>query len=358
MKHQIEYMGLADLSVGANTRLLVSNDFEGMARSIEDRGIDEPVQVWKNDEGKLEILRGHRRFGGATIVSNLNPKVFKKHFPNGIPVIIRKDITSASDAAMAKVDHGTVVSLKYRSERDRAVAILKDEGLTEEDICARLEGLFAKFQNAVPSDKRDRLKELRAKPIENRKEIRKLVHGTYKGQLQAGIRVWKCPKIVQQTMEFLEAKEPLPKGIKCPTKLTYGDVSKLSEAQEEDNRAKDDNGMPLYSKGNPGPTFKALWAEMLNQAPKSKGKQPKAMSNKDMEAQLTNGIWDSEGFKKLTLQHSGKKDVKGLKAADAKLYLVDLVIRHEPRAWADFKAKAEAIKQGIADGTLSTVSKG
>lgn len=353
MKNQIEYMGLAELSVGQNTRMGASNDFEGMARSIEDRGIDEPVQVWKNEDGRFEILRGHRRFGGATIVSHVNPKVFKKHFPNGIPVIIRKDITNASDAAMAKVDHGTVVTLRYRSERDRAVILLKDQGLTEEDICARLEGLFTKFQTAVPSSKRDKLEELRVDPIKNRKEIRKLVHETFKGQLQASIAVWKCPKVVQQAMEFLEAKEPLPKGAKCPAKLTYGDVKKLAKAMEEDCQILKD-GVPIHSKGNPGPNFKGLWAELLKAEPKKGEVRAKAMSSKDMDAQLTNGIWDSEGFKRLTQQHSGKKDVKGLKEMDAKLYLVDLVIRYQPAAWKDFAKVAESIKQGIADGTLQS----
>lgn len=353
MNHSIKYMDPSELSVGVNTRVGASNDFENMALSLEDRGMDEPVQAWKTEDGRIEILRGHRRHAGATILNARSPKVFKGHFPQGIPVIIRKDITNASQAALAKVDHGTVVTLKYKCERNRAVIILKDEGCTEKEITSRCEGIFSKHQNAIPSDKRDKLEALRASPEKNRIAIRDLVHGTYKGQLQASVAVWKCPSKVQACLEHLEAKEPLPKGIKCPAKLTYGDVKKLAAAQEEDNQVKDAQEMPLFSKGNPGPAFKALWAELLAAKPKTGETRAKAMSSKDMQAQLDNGIWDSAGFKALTLQHTGKKDVKGLKALDADLYMVDLVKRHEPAVWKDFTKKAEAIKNAIADGTLN-----
>ena len=352
MQYQIKAVHLADLSEGINTRLTASLDYEGMADSIEDRGIDEPIQVWKTEAGTLEIIRGYRRFNGAQMVAKRSPKRFKELFPNGVPVIIRKDVTNPSEAALAKVDHGTVVTLRFRAERDKAVAILKDEGCTEEEICARLEGLFAKFQTAVPSAKREKLEELRKDPIKNRKEIRKLVHETYKGQLQASIAVWKCPAVVGIALQHLEAKEPLPPKTKCPAKLTYGDVKKLAKAMEEDTALKDDNGMPKYSKGNPGPHFRDAWAELLKVEKVVGDTRPKAMSAKAMQEQLDSGAWDSEGFKLLTMQHKGDKDVKGLKAADQKLYLVDLVIRHKPDLWKAFKAEAEAIKQGIIEGTL------
>lgn len=356
MNHQVQEVALSKLTVGLNTRVgEKSNDFEGMARSLEDRGMDEPVQAWKNpDTGKLEILRGHRRYAGATILESRSPKVFKQHFPNGIPVIVRRDVTNASEAALAKVDHGTVVTLKYRCERDRAVIILKNEGCTEIEIVSRCEGIFAKHQTAVASDKRDKLEALRAAPEKNRQEIRKLLHETYKGQLQASIAVWKCPVVVQQCLEHLEAKVNLPKGKKCPAKLTYGDVKKLAKAMESDTQILDDDKMPVHSKGNPGPAFKSAWSELLKAVPKTGETRAKAMSAKDMDAQLSNGIWDSEGFKKLTQQHSGKKDVKGLKAIDAELYAVDLVKRHKPKAWQDFLKLANSIKEGIADGNLNT----
>ena len=355
MDYQIKELPLSELSTGPNTRVGASNRFEEMAGSLEDRGMDEPVQVWHNpDTDKFEILRGHRRFGGASILLNRSPKTFKKVFPTGIPVIIRKDVTNASEAALAKVDHGTVVDLKYKCERNRAVIILKDEGCTEKDIVTRCEGIFAKHQLAIPSDKRDKLDELRKSPEKNRTEIRDLVHGTYKGQLQASVAVWKCPPLVQACLEYLEAKEPLPKGVKCPAKLTYASVVKLAKAQEEDQQILGDGGVPKYSKGNPGPAFKSLWAELLDAKVKDGGTRPKAMSHKDMQAQLDNGIWDSELAKALTMQHSGKKDVKGLKAMDAKMYAVDLVIRHKPKMWQDFLKVAEGIKQGIADGNLNS----
>jgi len=352
MKHQIKDVALSELTEGRNTRLSASFDYESMADSLEDRGMDEPIQAWKNDEGALEIVRGYRRFNGASIVAKRNPKRFKELFPNGIPVIIRKDITNASEAALAKVDHGTVVSLRFRSERDLAVAILKDEGCTEEEICARLEGLFAKFQTAVPSSKRDKLVELKLDPIKNRVEIRKLVHETYKGQLQASIAVWKCPPVVAECLRHLEAKEPLPKGVKCPAKLTYADVKKLAKALEEDCQILDDKGVPKHSKGNPGPNFNREWAERLKAEAKKGEKRPKAMSANAMQEQLDSGAWDSEGFKLLTQQHAGKQDVKGLKAADEKLYLVDLVVKHKPEVWKAFKAEALAIKQSVIEGTL------
>lgn len=354
MDYLIKTVNPTELVETLNTRLMASNQFEEMAQSIEDRGIDEPIQVWTNGDGKLEILRGHRRYNGALLVSKRNPTRFKELFSKGLPVIIRKDVTNAAEAALAKVDHGTVVTLRFRSERDRAVSILKDQSLTEEDICSRLEGLFAKFQTAVPSNKRDKLEELRKNPIGNAKEIRKLIHETYKGQLQASIAVWKCPKIVSICLEHLEANEPLPKGIKCPAKLTYGDVKKLSAAIEEDCKILDDKGMPKHSKGNPGPNFTGLWAEMLKAETKKDEIRTKAMSSKDMQAQLTSGAWDSDGFKLLTMQHSGDKDVKGLKAADEMLRLCELVKKHEPKAWAEFKAKGEGIKLAIIEGRLNS----
>lgn len=354
MKYQIKNVPLTELVEGKNVRLQASFDYEGMADSLEDRGMDEPVQVWKTPANTLEIVRGYRRFNGAKIFAERNPKTFKEFFPEGIPVIIRKDITNASEAALAKVDHGTVVSLRFRSERDMAVAELKDQGLTEEEICSRLEGLLQKFQTAVPSAKREKLDELRKEPVKNRKEIRKLVHETFKGQLQASIAVWKCPPVVAECLRYLEAKEPLSPKTKCPAKLTYGDVKKLAKAMEADAALKDDNGAPKYSKGNPGPNFRDEWANCLTAEVKDGETRLKAMSSNAMQEELDEGKWDSEAFKLLTLHHKDSKSkVKGLKQADQNAYLGDLVREHDPKAWKEFVKVAEAIKQSVLAKALS-----
>ena len=99
--------------------------------------------------------------------------------------------------------------------------------------------------------------------------------------------------------------------------------------------------------------FKALWKELLEAKPKTGEVRAKAMSSKDMQAQLDNGIWDSGLAKALTMQHSGKKDVKGLKAMDDRMYAFDLVEKYEPKMAKDFLKVADGIKKRIEDGTLS-----
>lgn len=353
MNYELMTVDPTTLVVGGNTRVDAGLDVGGMANSVEERGVQTPLALWKRPDGKLEVVEGHRRLAGSLLALKRNPTAFKKFHPKGIPAYVRKDITSESEALTAKVDQGTQKALRYRSERDRAIGMLCDAGMSEKDIISQCEGLLAHFQATIPSPKRDKIASLRAAGAEkNRDEIRQLLHETYKGQYQTARAIWECPTIVRATMEFIECGQP-HSFKKIPAKLTYSDVTKLVKALKEDCQIKDDSGIPVYSKAEPGPNFSRLFAEYLKAKPKVDGeKQAKAMSAKAMLNQLKSGAWASEGFKRLTLQHSGKTDVQGLNVADEMLHLAEIVSKLAPVRWTAFKADALTIKQAAADGTL------
>jgi len=344
----LSYVDLDKLIVGENTRSPANLNLGPLLASVERDGIQEPLTVTVEGD-KYMVQRGHRRLLVALMARKNDSSAFKHLHPKGIPVIVRHDVVTAEDAAKLKLDHGTQQSLKFMCELRRAVFICKDAGMTEEMMVFTTEGTFQRMSRALPSKTRDLIKAERAKDKPDEKLIRKLLLDTYKGQLQGILKVWACPAIVAEALEYAETgvgKATLPKHIR------QKDVAGLHEAFKADMEVKDADNTQKFSKKNPGPIFNKAWANLCKQVPKKTGSRDKAMSAKSMKAQLEGGTWSSKGFQKLTLQHAGEPNVEGLADADACLLIVELVRKHEPRAWTEFKAKGEAIAKAIADGTL------
>jgi len=345
---ELSYVSLDSLIVEENTRSPANLNIGPLAAAIERDGVQEPLTVIVRGD-KFLIAQGHRRRLAALEARKNDSVAFKRLHPKGIPVIVRHDIVTDEDMAKIKVDHGTQQALKYVCELRRAAFICFDAGMTEESVVHQLEGLFQRMSRAVPSKTRDAIKDERAKTNPDEKVIRKLLLDTYKGQLQAVKTVWACPPVVAEALEYAETglgRKGLPKHIR------QKDVKGLHDAYKADMEIKEADGTPKYSKVSLGPNFNKAWADLCKQVPKESGPRDKAMSSKAMKAQLEGGTWSSKGFQKLTLQHAGEQNVEGLAKADAMLRICELVQKHEPRAWAEFCAKGEAIAKAIADGTL------
>ena len=65
----------------ANTKIFNMDDIEHLAKTIKEEGYNDPILVFKNKNGKYEILSGHRRYeamkllGENTIPSNILPEI-------------------------------------------------------------------------------------------------------------------------------------------------------------------------------------------------------------------------------------------------------------------------------------------
>jgi hypothetical protein len=114
-----------------------------------------------------------------------------------------------------------------------------------------------------------------------------------------------------------------------------------------------ENGMQKYNKEVTGPKFNEKWAKLVEKTLKAEvegdDKEPKAkaMSGKDMKAELDNGTYTSELGVKLTRHHMGVKDIDDLKFLDSQSYMGDLVRKFDSKLWSQILDKGKAIEQEL-----------
>jgi ParB family chromosome partitioning protein len=103
-------------------------DLTDMGRSIKEHGILQPLTATEDREhdGKLLLLAGHRRLGGA-ILANLDV----------VPVIIRHDITDPAEQLVVMLVENTQRRDLNGMERAQAYGALRNQGLTVSEIARR-----------------------------------------------------------------------------------------------------------------------------------------------------------------------------------------------------------------------------
>lgn len=364
----IQMLNLNTITAGDNPRLPTNLRLRELAENIGAVGLLEPVHVWYPGNGEIaELIRGHRRIAAINILADENPSVFVRQFPEGIPAIVWGGITE-EEALMLKLDHGGQVTLSDPHELQMSATMMFNRGFTEAQVANHLKPLITRL-SAMPAKAKAEIEELEsalraAKALNDDRAINKAeleladrIAKLYRGRVQHLHNVARCPDKVNAALYFAACGEK-PKGFEDEAlpKLTTDQVKALWKAHQLDLEITDPaTGVPKFNKRITGPNFVAKWKALIDAQAKANEDgaegtvREKAMSAKDMQAELKEGKWESVGFYKLTKRHSGDKSVEGLETLDREYRALDLVKQYDAALFTMVLESAEEIIKGLAD---------
>lgn len=350
--------------MGRNVRLPALMKIAELAADIAENGLLTPILVYEVKPRGFEVIQGHRRLHS---IQSLAEEAFEKHFSRGIPVTVVTGVTY-DEAQLMKVDHGNEVGLSDPMEIQLCGNILFSQGKSEKEAVIRLAALMdrikpmkseklKKYQTMLADAKLLTIKGMTEEAKAKLKDAEDFLFNYRRGYIQNIHNAWRCPTVVMAAL-YLKATGTAPeKGTdffteqKLPKGITYQHVTSLWKAFEKDLTHKDETGKLKYNKTLPGPDFTAKWNEIcteLNKAAEdseSGGTRAKAMSAGDMEKELTEGKWQSNGFQMLTRHHRKEEgvDTARLMALDKLAFLAELLSERAPKEWADAVELAEGI---------------
>jgi hypothetical protein len=352
MQHTAKSVPLTDITVGVNVRLPNRYSIPNLAADIMQRGLITPILCWLTALKVIEVLQGHRRLAAIKWIEQNNPAAFSKWFGKGVPIIMVDGIT-ADEALTMKVDHGNELSLSDPFELQMCANLLFQSNHTEEFVIIELASLMERL-NPMKSDKSKELATMRvdladAKEKKDATRAAKLEEGIVKllfeyrrGMVQNLHNTFRCPDVVMAALYF-KATGETPDGYagEYLPKLTTGQVTALWKAHKDDLEIRDGKGLPKYSKKLVGPNFREKWAQLIEAEKRVDSEpettRPKAMSAKDIDAEVKEGKWSSPFAHALCLHFLGNKQVEGLAEMDTRSYQVELVAKHDPKAYESFK---------------------
>lgn len=361
---------LKSIYMGRNVRIPSLMKIGELAADITENGLLTPISVYEVKNRGYETIQGHRRL---TAIMSLDEKTIAKLFPQGIPCNVISGITY-DEAQLMKVDHGNEVSLSDPFEVQLCGNLMFSQGKSEKEAVIRLAALLdrikpmkadklKKYQSIISDAKLLDIKGMKEESKGKFKEAEDFLFNYRRGMIQNIHNAWRCPVMVMAAL-YLKAvgeapkegsdfftETPLPKG------LTYQHVTSLWKAFEKDLTHKDDKGQQKYNKKMPGPDFMAKWKEICTDLTPKEGEstapRPKAMSAGDMETELKEGKWLSNGFQMLTRHHRKEEGVDAgrLTALDKLAFYAELLSERAPDEWASAVKLAEGI---IAAQTAAT----
>lgn len=347
MEAVISLIALVALRMAHNVRLERKYNLPPLVEDIKTNGLKTPVCVYEVEKGVYEILQGHRRFRAISQISETDPKRFKELFSKGIPCIVR-EISDPRDIARFKVDHGNELSLTDPFELQLCASMLLNAGYSEKEVVTELAGLMDKI-SPMKADRRKAIDEMKV-AAEREAEIFKYRRGLVQNLHNAH----RCPQIVMAALEYKATGEQVEgfDGEYLP-KLTTSQVTRLWKSHEDDLKIEDESGKKVFSKRRTGPKFRETWIKIVESAQKSEADKAegvvrdKAMSGKDMKAEIKDGKWLSGFGQKLTKYHAGDKSVGDLTQLDETCYLAELVKEAKPKLWQEVVKSAKAIEEKL-----------
>ena len=363
MNHTMKTVKLSTLTAGENPRIHM-NTAGLIANIMSEKQLKVPISVWSpNNSNEYEIIAGHRRNISIKHIQENFPELFAEIFPDGIPVMVYSDITP-DEAVDLKLDHADQLSLADPHELQRSANMLFRCNNTEADVSVKLATLIDTISpmKAKNREKLDGLERQRAEAeevgLKERvadlvKEIKEYVANYRRGFTQNLHNIFRCPDVVMQALER-NATGRIPEGCTEPhlPTLTNAQVKALWKAHSKDLEIIE-GGLQVYNRRKVGPHFSAKWAEIVkaDQEPKSETTPSKAMSGKDMKAELEGGKYLSEVGVLLTNHHAGVDgvDPSKLEEADKASYLADLVRNHMPDVWEMVVESAKEVEDKLIE---------
>lgn len=124
---RVKEIPLNKIKLGRNSRLKISpGDMAGLMQSIREEGLLQPIGLVPSTGGSYEIAYGNRRF-----------QAFQKLGLPSIPAMIHED-QKASDIDMKNLTENIQRRNLSLVEAGRYVTLLREQGLTSEEIAVRL----------------------------------------------------------------------------------------------------------------------------------------------------------------------------------------------------------------------------
>lgn len=126
------------------------DELEGLAQSIRQNGIIQPIAVRINEEGKYELISGERRLRASRLVGLTR-----------LPCILM-EANDEKSALFALIENVQRCDLEFFEEACAIEKLITDYGMTREDICKRLGKAPTTISNKlrllrIPEDIRHRI---------------------------------------------------------------------------------------------------------------------------------------------------------------------------------------------------------
>jgi len=368
MQKTLERVPVDQLGFGVNFRLPNLYNLVGLQTDISQHDLQEPLMVRDNGNGdQKEILRGNRRGRAILNIREDNPDRFAELFGGGVECIVVSDV-SDEEALILKVDEGTKQPLTHPYEIQLAANMLFDAGLAEADVAVQLSDLIDKI-SPMKAAARKELEALQVKRVDAEKqglkdyvktvdtEIREFTGKYRRGFCQNLNNTYRCPDKVKHALFFHACGErhSLDTTDEYLPKLTQSQVTSLWKAHKKDLDIVDEGKtVSKYNKRVTGPNFNKRWAELIAKSKEADSKEPsetkpKAMSAKDMLAEVSDGKFKSDVAILACKWHAGNKEaINDLISADEQAYAANLVRDGEPDLWKKVVKAASRIEKSIA----------
>ena len=286
-RYKLEYLKLDTLDVLGNVR--DDTNVENLAVDISANGLRTALVVTSAKKG-YTVLAGHRRTKALRTIPNLS-----EICPEGVPCLVVEDLTD-TERDWLIADHGNQQGLASTEDvYTSAVALLKT-GMSEGRVANALYGSIATLTGAKGKGHVEIAgikKELKAATTVDYKlsltaSLQLKVSQTLRGTLQNYNNIRRLPDTVEVEMVKIWNKATGAKNI------TNADVTALYKEHIKDLAVHDKDGMPVYSKSKPGPSFSAAWKKLVNKKPgEKKVDTEKVKTKKEMENDLTGGDFKS-----------------------------------------------------------------
>lgn len=342
----ISLIAFTAIKMARNVRLESRYNLPPLMEDIRANGLKTPLSVYQKD-GAYELLQGHRRTRAIALLKETDPKRFKELFNEGVPCIVR-EVANERDVARFKVDHGNELSLTDPFELQLCASMLFNANFKEREVIVELAGMMDRISPMKP-DKRQAIENATTQA-----EKDDILFKYRRGLVQGLHNAHRCPPVVMAALEHKATGEQIEgyEGQYLP-KLTTSQVTSLWKAHGEDLKVEHEDGRPVFSKTRPGPKFREKWDKIVESAQKADADREegvvreKAMSGKDMKAEVKDGKWLSAFGTLITKHHSGDKSVGDLTPYDETCYLAELVKEADPKLWKQVVKAAKAIEAKI-----------
>lgn len=345
MNAVISLIAFTALKMARNVRLESRYNLPPLMEDIRINGLKTPISVYKTGDG-YEVLQGHRRTRAITLLKETDPKRFKELFNDGIPCIVR-EVANERDVARFKVDHGNELSLTDPFELQLCASEFFRVGFKEREVIIELAGMMDRI-SPMKADKRQAIENATTQA-----EKDDILFKYRRGLVQGLHNAHRCPPIVMAALEHKATGEPVEGYDTYLPKLTSSQVQSLWKAHSQDLEIEDGEGRKVFSARRTGPKFNEKWEKIVESSHKADADKEngvvreKAMSGKDMKAEVKDGKWLSGFGTLLTKHHSGDKSVGDLTPYDETCYLAELVQEVDPKLWKTVVKSAKAIEAEI-----------
>ena len=327
---------------------------ENLKDDIETNGLNDQPLMWNpKDSDKIEDcqgIRGFRRSRALLMLSESNPARFAELFPKGIPCTLAH--VDAKQAALLMVDSGNIVQIRNTFEVYNAAKALFNVGCTESEVVQALAGLLDGIAPMRAKAKTEYDKLIAEGKLE---DARKRLFDNRRGMIQHLHNLSRCPVCVEQAVYQKVHGVPMPgfENVPVPKGITNAQVTSLWDKHKIDLGIKNNDGTQMHSALRPGPNFQIKWTDLLEASVKKEVEgtteeaRPKAVSSKEITAQLDEGKWLSHGIQLFGRYVSGNKEANvGLAhERDAEYADIDIVRELDSTLFGDVRLRAKELRE-------------